>query len=142
MSSEITPLFEGIQALVQRIANMKGIKLGALSNAGGRYVKAVLKTNHIYEDFDVTLGADEVPTPKPSPNGLLYMCKTLGVNPEKCIYIGDSPSDGKAGKAAGMVSVGVSWGSNSRQKLEPSFDYVTDSVAELDQLIDSLVSTN
>jgi phosphoglycolate phosphatase-like HAD superfamily hydrolase len=138
----VTPLFDGIQALIEKITSLKktGVKLGALSNAGGRYVKAVLRANHVFSNFDATYGADEVPTPKPSPNGLLYMCKNLGVRPDKCIYIGDSPSDGKAGKAAGMVSIGVSWGSNSREKLEPSFDYVTDTVSQLDHLIDSLMS--
>jgi phosphoglycolate phosphatase-like HAD superfamily hydrolase len=111
-----------------------------LSNAGGKYVNAVLKGNGVDAEFDFRLGADDVPTPKPSPDGLLHCCKLVGVDPEGCIYIGDSPSDGKAAKAAGMIGIGVCWGSNTKEKLEPAFDYITESVPELDTLIESLMA--
>jgi phosphoglycolate phosphatase-like HAD superfamily hydrolase len=142
VNSEITPLFGGIKDIIDKLTEKKkdGLKLGALSNAGGKYVNAVLKGNGVDAEFDFRLGADDVPTPKPSPDGLLHCCKLVGVDPEGCIYIGDSPSDGKAAKAAGMIGIGVCWGSNTKEKLEPAFDYITESVPELDTLIESLMA--
>jgi phosphoglycolate phosphatase-like HAD superfamily hydrolase len=46
-------------------------------------------------------------------------------------YIGDSPSDGLAARAAGMTGVGVLWGANPRSRLDGYFDVLVTSVAEL-----------
>ena len=58
----------------------------------------------------VALGADEVPAAKPEADGLLLCCQRLGVEPENSVYVGDSPTDGQAARAAGMKSIGVLWG--------------------------------
>ena len=80
------------------------VRYGALSNACGSYVRAVLAANNVSKMFEVQLGADEVPASKPNPDGLLMICRLMGdVNPANCIYIGDSPTDGQAATAAGMT---------------------------------------
>ena len=40
----------------------------------------------------------------------------------RSVYIGDSPSDGKAARAAGMKSVGVLWGACAESALAGNFD--------------------
>ena len=40
------------------------------------------------------------------------------------VYVGDSPSDGKAARAAGCKSVGVAWGSHPVENLTPQFDII------------------
>lgn len=77
------------------------------------------------------MGANEVPEPKPKPGGLLMCCKKLGAEPKCSVYIGDSPSDGLAARAAGMAGVGVLWGANPKERLEGSFDVLVSSVADL-----------
>ena len=52
-----------------------------MSNACGAYVRAVLDTNGAAHHFAAQLGADEVPAPKPAPDGLLMCCSTLAVDP-------------------------------------------------------------
>jgi HAD superfamily hydrolase (TIGR01509 family) len=140
VSTETAPLFDGMRDLLNRISTKRNneFKVGALSNACGAYVHNVLRVNSISSAFDVEYGADEVPEPKPSPAGLLYCCTQCGVEPTSCIYIGDSPTDGKAAKAAGMLGIGVSWGSNAKDKLVGEFDHVVDTVAELGVLLDDL----
>ena len=73
----------------------------------------------------------QVAQAKPHPDGLIDCCKALGVEPSASVYIGDSPSDGKAAKAAGMRSVGVLWGANSREQLEGEFDALAADVPAL-----------
>ena len=79
----------------------------------------------------IALGADEVPKAKPQPDGLLLCCEKLSVRPEDSVYVGDSPSDGKAARAAGMRSVGVLWGANDETALRDSFDTLAEDVPAL-----------
>ena len=55
---------------------------------------------------------------KPSPSGALKIADFLQVDPENCMYIGDTNTDMQTGKAAGMYTVGVLWGFRDRKELE------------------------
>ena len=81
--------------------------------------------------FRVALGADEVPKAKPDADGLLLCCEKLGVKAEDGVYVGDSPSDGKAARAAGMKSIGVLWGANGEAALTDHFDVLCEDVPSL-----------
>ena len=83
----------------------------------------------------VALGADEVPKAKPAADGLLQCCEKLGVKAGDAVYIGDSPSDGRAARAAGMRSIGVTWGANSRDVLDGQFDVLADDVRGLSKAL-------
>jgi phosphoglycolate phosphatase/pyrophosphatase PpaX len=87
----------------------RGYKLGIITGKGRRSLNISLR-HLIPEDiFDVTIAGDEVTQPKPHPEGVLKAMQTLASPPEKTIFIGDSDFDFKAGKAAGVKTVGVSW---------------------------------
>jgi HAD superfamily hydrolase (TIGR01509 family) len=58
---------------------------------------------------DVLVGGDQV-RPKPSADGLLRMAEFLGVAPPALTYIGDSPLDLRAARAAGSHSAAAAWG--------------------------------
>ena len=134
VSTETARFYPGIGDLLLRVPS--DIALGVLTNAAVDYAHAVLKVNSIplspspgsedkmqlYHRFQSIRGADNVPQAKPEPDGLWTVCDDLGVAPSDCVYIGDSPSDGKAALAAGMSFVGVSWGSHSREALSGIVD--------------------
>ena len=46
---------------------------------------------------------------KPQPDGPLAAAKMLGAEPAACAFVGDSPADIKAGKAAGMLTIAAGW---------------------------------
>jgi len=130
VSRETAGLFDGMDRLLRSLS-LNGHPQGVLSNACGAYVRAVMTANELDELpgqrialMKVAKGADEVPQAKPQPDGLFECCELLSVAPEDAVYVGDSPSDGKAAKAAGMRSIGVLWGANPRDKLEDHFDVV------------------
>lgn len=143
--------YPGIASLLATIP--KEVRLGALTNACVNYAHAVLKANcpvessdgdsgdhdeAVYSRFLSIRGADNVPTPKPSPDGLWQVCKDLQLDPEQCVYIGDSPSDGMAAKNAGMAAIGVMWGSYPEDRLrEAPFDHLCRTVEELQSLMPS-----
>ena len=83
--------------------------------------------------FDVTVGAEDTTRHKPNPEPLLLALERLGANADDAVYVGDSPFDIQAAKAAQVGSVAVTWGRiHSRARLEREEpDTVVDTVEEL-----------
>ncbi len=74
---------------------------------------------------------------KPDPEGLLLSMKKLNVQANEVVYVGDSPLDINAGKAAFVaVTVGITHGFNNRASLEAAApDYCIDNLSQLDDLL-------
>ncbi|HDS58859.1 MAG TPA: HAD family hydrolase, partial [Thermoplasmatales archaeon] len=53
--------------------------------------------------FDVIVTSDDVSRGKPHPGMLLQACRRLGVHPRRVLFIGDTDSDVRAGRAAGCT---------------------------------------
>jgi pyrophosphatase PpaX len=60
--------------------------------------------------FDVVVTAEDTERHKPHPEPLLYALEQFGVEPESATYVGDSPFDIEAARAAGMRAIAVTWG--------------------------------
>lgn len=85
--------------------------------------------------FDVVVGGDETTEHKPHPAPLLLALERLGADPSDAVYVGDSPFDMQAAKAAGLYAIGVSWGRiHAREKLSDA-DVVIDRAEELLALV-------
>ena len=67
--------------------------------------------------FAVIQGVDEETPPKPDPTGALRLAARLGIEPSNCLYVGDTRVDMETATAAGMVSVGVTWGFRDEEEL-------------------------
>ncbi|MFE9635321.1 HAD family hydrolase [Streptomyces sp. NPDC006463] len=59
--------------------------------------------------FQVVIGWGDA-EPKPSGAGIALALERLGVHPSRACFIGDSPSDIAAARAAGVIPIGASWG--------------------------------
>jgi HAD superfamily hydrolase (TIGR01509 family) len=91
----------------------------ALTSLGGRKSTATIKTSQtaralleqfgLVSHFDHVQGTDGF-APKPEPDVILASLKALGVQPEDCLFIGDSPADMEAGRRAGVRTCGARWG--------------------------------
>lgn len=62
------------------------------------------------ETADVLIGAEDTERHKPHPDPLLEALRRLGAEPGEAAYVGDSPFDIRAGRAAGVLSIAVAWG--------------------------------
>jgi pyrophosphatase PpaX len=60
--------------------------------------------------FEVVVTSDDTERHKPSPDPILAAVERLGVAPADAAYVGDSPFDVRAAKAAGVYAVAVAWG--------------------------------
>jgi len=56
------------------------------------------------------VSGDTLPQRKPDPAPLLFAARELGLEPGRCIYVGDAVRDIEAGHAAGMRTIAAAWG--------------------------------
>ena len=79
-------------------------------------VRAFLMDVVAYDPFlkpaDFTLGGGVIKEKKPSPAPILYAMEKLGAKPGETVMVGDSSNDILAAKAAGVSSVGLTYGYN------------------------------
>ncbi|WP_027193116.1 HAD family hydrolase [Megalodesulfovibrio gigas] len=80
----------------------QGLKLGVCTNGARREVDVVFGTYGIAEQVHAVVTCNEAPRPKPHPDGLLLLLEMLDVPREAAVYIGDSPVDEQAARAAGL----------------------------------------
>ena len=84
------------------------------------------------ELFDVVMAAEDSSRHKPAPDPVLGALERLGAGPAGACYVGDSPFDIESGRAAGVTTIGVSWGFFSPAALEEAgADLIVDTPAEL-----------
>ena len=79
----------------------------ALATNRGRTIPDLLQRFDLEDTFDVVVGILDVARPKPHPDMLIECARRLGPACRSAVYVGDSPSDGVAARAAGMPFVAV-----------------------------------
>lgn len=113
----------------------RGILLAVNSNKPHARTVDVIHTLFGTEMFDAIQGQTPELRIKPSPDGILHIAETLHVGLSDIVYIGDTSTDMKTGKSAGVFTVGVLWGFRDRQELEENHaDAIIAHPAELLQL--------
>ncbi|MFC6082133.1 HAD family hydrolase [Sphaerisporangium aureirubrum] len=66
---------------------------------------------------DTVIAHEDVQRPRPAPDGVRAALRMLGVAPGRAVFVGDGPDDMLAGRAAGVCSLGVTWGFHSEDAL-------------------------
>lgn len=109
--------YDGMNEVLTDLKN-QGYRFAILSNKPHERTVETAVTLYGERYFEVVQGqCDSVPR-KPDPESIRYVMSQMGVEKESCIYIGDSEVDIMTGKAAEIVTVGVSWGFRDRSLLE------------------------
>ena len=128
------PLYEGIAALVEELANA-GWLLGVATGKSDRGLAHCLATHGLARHFVTLQTADRHPS-KPHP-GMVEAClEAAGAKPENTAMIGDTAFDMAMAKAAGVRAFGVDWGYHDRQELfDAGAEAVAGSMVELRALL-------
>jgi len=114
-SESIATVHDAIAAL--HTFKRKGFRMAILSDGHSGPIEKWLRENRVRKLFEVVLGSDQVNRVKPAPDGILKASKLLGVRPADIVYIGDTPADVLAAKAAGSYSVAVTTGMSTKRIL-------------------------
>jgi pyrophosphatase PpaX len=109
----------------------QGRQLGVVSAKRRRTVELAFASVAVGHLFDVVVGGDEHERQKPEPDLLLLALERLGAEPATAAYVGDSPFDMQAAKAAGMHAVGVTWGGIHQSETLTEADEVVEAPEEL-----------
>lgn len=111
----------------------EGRRLGIVTAKRQETVKLAFSYLPLAQFFDIVVGSDDTERHKPDPEPLQHALGLLGVDRDNAVYIGDSPFDVRAAKAAGMHAIAVTWGGiHPRERLEAEEpDAIVDTPEEL-----------
>jgi len=70
--------------------------------------------------FDLVVGLESARQHKPHPEPVRVALREIGIAPDQAVFVGDSPHDMAAGRAAGVLTVAALWGPFSRAQLAPA----------------------
>jgi pyrophosphatase PpaX len=124
--------FEGVEELVKTLSE-QGRKLGIVTAKGRQTVDLAFAVLSLERYFDAVVTADMTDRHKPDPAPVLKALELLESEPADAAFVGDSPYDIAAGKAAGVFTVAVSWGKIHPEErlLEAGADVLVHSPKEL-----------
>lgn len=110
-----------------------GIRLGIITGKSRATAIVTLEQLGLLNSFPVLYAGDDVRRQKPAPGALLLALEDLCASADdRTVMIGDSAADVMAGRAAGMGTIAVLWGSPDHEELMRSApDKTVSSVAEL-----------
>jgi phosphoglycolate phosphatase len=103
---DTTRLYAGV---AETLAGLGGHVLAVLTNKPGDLSRAILDGLGLQGRFARVYGAGDVPR-KPDPAGLLRIMAETGAAPAATVMVGDSALDVLTGRAAGVLTVGLSHG--------------------------------
>lgn len=134
-SLDKTEPYSGIAELLD-VLNSRGIITAVITNKADAAAKSIVQ--HFFgEQIKYVYGQREgIPT-KPDPTLTLLAMRELGVDPNECLFAGDSGMDMAVAVNSGAVPVGVTWGFRTADELEENgAEYIINAPCELLNLIE------
>jgi phosphoglycolate phosphatase len=111
--------YPGVPELLAAL-EARGVRMALLSNKPDAAVAEVVRHFFAGVPFAVARGAlPEVPV-KPDPGAALRIADEMGLAPVEFLYLGDTNTDMRTARAAGMTAVGALWGFRTEQELRES----------------------
>ncbi|HEY8447544.1 MAG TPA: HAD-IA family hydrolase [Thermomicrobiales bacterium] len=124
--------FPGMAELLQA-CRASGIALGVVTGKSRQTALLTLDNLGVRDMFGAIYAGDDVSRQKPDPEAVLLALADLGHPPgAPGAFVGDSAADVVAGRAAGLTTIAVTWGSPDHDALwESRPDIVCRTVPEL-----------
>lgn len=115
--NETSTAYPGIPEMLTALTE-RGVPLAILSNKRDDFTQVCVSHFFSSTPFQEIRGERAGVPIKPDPQAALDIAASLGVEPTRCLFVGDSEIDIQTGVRAGMTSVAVLWGFRSRAVLE------------------------
>jgi len=96
----------GVAALMARLRAL-GKRLAVASSSRRAWVEATIQSLGLAGGFDVVVTGDDVERGKPDPAIYVLTAQRLGIVPDRCVAIEDSPNGVQSARLAGMTVLGV-----------------------------------
>ncbi len=102
--------------------------------------RIVLENLGLLPLVDAVVGGDSLPVRKPDPGHPLGTLERIGASPDQAVFLGDSINDLKAGRAAGLPVILVTFGYTVTPAAELGADALIDSFAGLPRALEQLAA--
>ena len=134
INSHIATLSTSVDLLpILKILKENGCQMGILTTNTKENVRAFLDANNLSDSFDFIYTASKVFGKDRTISKIIKDKKLVRSN---IYFVGDEVRDMQAGKKAGITTVAVSWGYNTKTALlKENPDYVIDSPLELEKIV-------
>jgi pyrophosphatase PpaX len=117
-----------------------GLPMGIVTSKSRMMARRAIDLFDLGRYFPVLVTADDTTTHKPDPEPVRLGASLLGVDPVRCVYVGDSPADIESGNGAGAGTIAATWGVACRDRLmAASPDAVIDDISELPALLGIMI---
>lgn len=108
--------YEGVREMLEELRRM-GWGVCVLSNKEHAEAEALVAREFGLEGFVDVRGHVEGGGLKPDPTGLLEMMAAARVGRNAVVYVGDTDTDMRTGRGAGVATLGVAWGFREAEEL-------------------------
>lgn len=123
--------YDGIVDAVREIHDL-GHPIGIVTSKSERMAARGLSLVGLEPFIDTVVGLESATRHKPDPEPVRVALDRLAVSADEAIFVGDSPHDMTAGRAAGVLTVAVLWGPFTRAQLAATRpDYIIRGAREL-----------
>jgi phosphoglycolate phosphatase len=128
-------LFPQLREILETLRR-RGARLGIVTGSRSSSLQ-LLDESGLSNLFDAVITGQDVHRRKPDPEGLYLCAERLGIAPSEAVYVGDTPIDIQASRAAGMASVAVLSGAGDSALLSAAGpDWIIYSLGELSGILD------
>lgn len=128
------PAAQGIEDMLKRLAER--YKLGVVSTRSVGEAKLFISALGVSDHFQAYAGRDSTWRIKPHPQPVLYAARVLELEPQKCLMVGDTTVDIRAGRRAGAWTCGILSGYGERVELERAGAHIIlDHISMLDEIL-------
>ena len=104
-----TYVFDGVAEMIRQLTQA-GLQWGVVTNKSARFTDPLTRGMPLFVTAGAVVSGDTTPHAKPHPAPLLEAARRLGLEPTRCLYVGDDERDIQAGLAAGMGTVAAEYG--------------------------------
>ena len=123
--------YDGVIDVIRGLA-AAGHPMALVTSKADWLAERALKHVGLADEIRVIVGCDSCTRHKPHPEPVENALALLRAGPADAMFVGDSPHDVESGRAAGVYTVGVSWGAFTREEmLRSGADLVIDDIAAL-----------
>jgi 2-phosphoglycolate phosphatase len=124
-----TMLYPGAREILEYFCDRRRV---VATNKVQRFAEAVVCGLGVRECFDLILGGDSATEKKPHPALLIIALEKYRTTPADALMVGDGDTDVEAGRRAGVITCGVSYGLGDKDRLRASKpDFMIDRLDEL-----------
>jgi phosphoglycolate phosphatase len=128
--TRLTRLLPGAREAIVHFHGAR-IPMAVATNKPQVAARTILLHFGLFERLGALVGGDAVAAKKPAPDALLLALERLGVDPQDALMVGDSISDVRAARAAGMPVALIRGGYSPTPVEELGADLVCDSLFDL-----------